>query len=574
MSTTQSDILHVANQWASEPFDAETREQTRLLIQKGGADLEDAFYQKIEFGTGGMRGIMGVGTNRINTYTLGSATQALSQYLFKSFPEKPTIKVAIGYDCRINSDVFSRLVANVLSANGIHVYLFESLRPTPELSYAVRHLGCQAGIILTASHNPKEYNGYKVYWEDGAQLVPPHDHGVISLAQSMTIEQIKFEGNPDLITIIGKEVDDAFIQAVVSHSLSNSGKKGLKIVFTPLHGTSINGMLEALDKAGFENVTIVEEQANPDGTFPTVKSPNPEEPEALEMAIKKADELNADLVIGTDPDADRIGIAVRNSQGKMQIVNGNQTASMITWFLLREWKKQNKLKGKEFICNTIVTTDLMRKIADHFGVETYTTLTGFKWIAEVIRRFEGQKTFIGGGEESFGFMIGDFVRDKDSITTALIVSEFAAQAKHSGSSFFEEMLEMYVQFGLYHEDLVSLVKHGKKGNEEISQMMSDLRKNPPRKLGGSNVVKMNDVKNGSSVDLKDNTTTPLQLPSSNVLQFFLENGAVVTARPSGTEPKIKFYFSVHTELPRKELYNEKLDELKYQIQKIKSDLGI
>jgi phosphoglucomutase len=333
-------------------------------------------------------------------------------------------------------------------------------------------------------------------------------------------------------------------------------------------------MPEALDKAGFENVTIVEEQANPDGTFPTVKSPNPEEPEALEMAIKKADELNADLVIGTDPDADRIGIAVRNSQGKMQIVNGNQTASMITWFLLREWKKQNKLKGKEFICNTIVTTDLMRKIADHFGVETYTTLTGFKWIAEVIRRFEGQKTFIGGGEESFGFMIGDFVRDKDSITTALIVSEFAAQAKHSGSSFFEEMLEMYVQFGLYHEDLVSLVKHGKKGNEEISQMMSDLRKNPPRKLGGSNVVKMNDVKNGSSVDLKDNTTTPLQLPSSNVLQFFLENGAVVTARPSGTEPKIKFYFSVHTELPRKELYNEKLDELKYQIQKIKSDLGI
>ena len=574
MSTANQSILDIATKWTTTPFDTETQELAKALITKGGAELEDAFYKEMEFGTGGMRGIMGVGTNRINKYTLGGATQALSDYLQESFPNKEQISVAIGYDCRHNSDVFSKLVADVLSANGIKVYLFESLRPTPELSFAVRHLGCQAGIVLTASHNPKEYNGYKVYWEDGAQLVPPHDSGVIDRAKNMKIEEIKFDGNEDLIQIIGKEVDEAFLDAVMEQSLSSTGKKDLKIVFTSLHGTSIMGLPQALAKAGFTDVHIVEEQAKPDGDFPTVESPNPEEPAALKMAIDLANKINADLVIGTDPDADRIGIAVRNAKGEMQIMNGNQTASMMTWFLIDQWEKRGLLTGNEFVCNTIVTTNLMRDIADAYGVHTETTLTGFKWIAEVIRRYEGKKKFIGGGEESFGFMIGDFVRDKDSVSSAMIVAEIAALVKSQGSSFYQQVLEMYKRFGLYHEGLVSIVKKGKTGGEEIAKMMTDLRNNPPKELAGHKVVKFDDVSNGTSTNLITGTTTPLNLPSSNVLQFYLENGSKVTARPSGTEPKIKFYFSVKGELENVADYDEKLKGLLIQIEDIKKDLGI
>ncbi|UTW66089.1 phospho-sugar mutase [bacterium SCSIO 12643] len=572
--TTPQNFIDIAHQWTKIPFDENTQQATLELIEKGGPELEDAFYKNMEFGTGGMRGIMGVGTNRINKYTLGGATQALSDYLKVSFPTEERISVAIAFDCRQNSDVFAQLVADVLSANGIYVYLFEALRPTPELSFAVRHLECQAGIVLTASHNPKEYNGYKVYWNDGAQLVPPHDKGVIDRAKNIQIENIQFEANKDLIQIIGKDLDEAFLDAVVQQSLTNAGKEDLKIVFTSLHGTSINGLPQALNKAGFTDVHIVEAQATPDGTFPTVESPNPEEPSALKMAIDQANEINADLVIGTDPDADRIGIAVRNAQGEMQIMNGNQTASMLTWYLLEQWKQQGKLTGKEFICQTIVTTDLMRDIANAYNVDTETTLTGFKWIADIIRKYEGQKKFIGGGEESFGFMIGDFVRDKDSISSAMIVSEIAALAKSKGSSFYAELLEMYKNFGLYHEGLVSIVKKGKSGSEEISQMMHDLRNNPPKELGGYKVVKWDDVSSGVSTDITTGATSTLSLPSSNVLQFYLENGSKVTARPSGTEPKIKFYFSVKGKLENTADYDHLLKGLLSQIEDIKRDLGI
>lgn len=568
------DILNIANQWCDAPFDIETQKEVQTLISKGGPDLEDAFYKDLEFGTGGMRGIMGVGTNRINKYTLGRSTQALSNYLLESFSKKEKISVVIAFDCRFNSDSFAKLVADVLSANGIHVYLFESLRPTPELSFAVRHLNCQAGIVLTASHNPKEYNGYKVYWEDGAQLVTPHDAGVISRAQSLSFEDILFNGNDSLIKVIGSDVDQAFTDAVVKHSLISEGKENLRIVFTPLHGTSINGMPQALKSAGFSDFHIVEEQAIPDGAFSTVKSPNPEEPEALEMAIKKADELNADLVIGTDPDADRIGIAVRNQFGEMQIMNGNQTASMITWFLLKEWKKRNWLDGNQFICETIVTTELIEKIATSFGVDTEITLTGFKWIADVIGKLEGKKKFIGGGEESFGYMVGDFVRDKDSITTALIACEVAAQAKNNGSSFYEVLLEMYLEFGLYHEDLVSITKKGKSGSEEISAMMTQFRNNPPKTLGGQKVIKIDDVLHSNSLNIISGETKKLSHPSSNVLQFYLENGGKVTARPSGTEPKIKFYFSVNSKLGRIEEFEGAKATLEQEIEAIKADLGI
>lgn len=572
--TNTSNILNIAEQWTKTPFDNETQLLAKELIAKGGTELEDAFYKEMEFGTGGMRGIMGVGTNRINKYTLGASTQGLSDYLNESFIAIDQISVAIAFDCRNNSDTYARLVADVLSANGIKVYLFESLRPTPELSFAVRHLGCQAGIVLTASHNPKEYNGYKVYWDDGAQLVPPHDIGVITKAKNTKVEDIKFDGNEDLIQIIGKDIDDAFLAAVMKQSLSNVGKSDLKIVFTSLHGTSIMGLPEALKMAGFTDVHIVKEQAKPDGTFPTVESPNPEEPAALKMAIDLANEINADLVIGTDPDADRIGIAVRNHEGEMQIMNGNQTASMMTWYLLEQWKKAGKLTGKEFICQTIVTTDLMNDIGNSYGVDTEITLTGFKWIADVIRRHEGSKTFVGGGEESFGFMIGDFVRDKDSISSAMIVSEIAALAKANGSSFYDQVLEMYAQFGLYHEGLVSIVKKGKSGGEEIAQMMTDLRNTPPKNLAGFKVVKLDDIASGVSTNLLDGSTTPLDLPSSNVLQFYLENGSKVTARPSGTEPKIKFYFSVKGELNDVANYDVKLKDLLAQIEDIKHDLKI
>lgn len=448
------------------------------------------------------------------------------------------------------------------------------MRPTPELSFAIRNLGCQSGIVLTASHNPREYNGYKVYWNDGAQIVAPHDAAIINNVKHTAIEDIKFDGNADLIESLGEKMDKAFIDAVCQQSLSDAGKADLNIVFTSIHGTSIKAMPQALAQAGFKNVQIVEEQATPDGSFPTVESPNPEEPEALSMAIAQANRTNADIVIGTDPDADRIGIAVRNREGQMVIVNGNQTAAMLTWFLLDQWKKKGKLTGSEFVCETIVTSNVIQDIAKAYNVECEITLTGFKWIANKIREYEGSKTFIGGGEESFGFMIGDFVRDKDSISSALIACEIAATAKSNGSSFYEEMVKMYKEFGLYHEELVAIVKKGKEGADKIKAMMSDMRANPPAQLGGVKVIAMDDVAKGVSTNLLTNTTTPLDLPSSNVLQFYLENGGKVTARPSGTEPKIKFYFSVKDTLANTAEYEDKVAELAQVVAKIKKDLDL
>ena len=566
-------IEQKAKAWLTTPFDQATQDEVKQLMSVGGDTFADAFYKDLEFGTGGMRGIMGAGTNRVNKYTLGQATQGLANYLKEQFTNQ-TISVVIGHDCRNNSRPFATTVANVLSANGIQVYLFEDLRPTPEISYAIRKLNCQSGIILTASHNPKEYNGYKVYWNDGAQLVPPHDKNVNDHVQKVSFDSILFDGDQSLIQIIGAEMDEAFINDVVSHSFNNDGKEDLQIVFTSLHGTSIKAMPPALEKAGFKNVHIVEEQATPDGNFSTVKSPNPEEPEALAMALNKAEELNADIVIGTDPDADRIGVAVRNLEGEMTLLNGNQTAVLLTWYLLENWKKNNKLTGKEFVAETIVTTNLIQDIATTYDVNTYFCLTGFKWIAEIIRNKEGNETFIGGGEESFGYMIGDFVRDKDSITSGMICCEIAAWAKAQGKSMYELLLEIYMQYGYYQEHLISITKKGMQGAEEIQNMMKDLRANTPESLGGLKVVSTADYKSCVHKDLVTGEESIIDMPKSNVFQLFLEDGSKVTARPSGTEPKIKFYFSVKGTLNSKAEFGEANLQLKTKIDQLVEGLNL
>lgn len=544
MIDTNTAIIEKAETWLSDIYDDYTREEVKKLIKTGGAELVDSFYKDLEFGTGGMRGIMGVGTNRINKYTLGMATQGLSNYLKKEFANLDQIKVAIAHDCRINSKEYAEVVANIFSANGIKVFLFEELRPTPELSFAIRHLNCQSGIVLTASHNPKEYNGYKVYFNDGAQLVPPHDGFVIDEVRKTKVEDIQFVPNKDLIQIIGQEVDNAFTDAVVHQSLTDEGKDELKIVFTSLHGTSIKSVPDTLSKAGFKHVSIVKEQAVIDGNFPTVDSPNPEEQAALKMAIDLAEIKGADILIGTDPDADRIGIGVRDLDNNIILLNGNQTAAIMTWFLLKNWKEKGKLTGKEYIAQTIVTSHLIKDIADGFDVKTYFCLTGFKWIAEIIRKLEGKETFIGGGEESYGYMIGDFVRDKDAVSATLLACEIAAWAKVNGSSLFQELLNVYKEFGFYKERLISIVKKGKEGAEAISQMMEDFRKNAPETIDHVKVAQVKDYRSGISKDRLTGEETKIDLPSSNVIQMILEDGSVITARPSGTEPKIKFYISV------------------------------
>jgi phosphoglucomutase len=571
MISNTSEVVQQAQKWCEAPFDAKTREETMKLIEKGGDALEDAFYKDLEFGTGGMRGIMGVGTNRVNAYTLGMATQGLANYLHKKFKGEE-ISAAIAYDCRNNSDTLAQVVADVLTANDIKVYLFESLRPTPELSFAVRYLNCHSGIVLTASHNPKEYNGYKVYWKDGAQVVPPHDKGIIDEVRKVQVEEVRFEGKEELLEIIGEEIDHLFVSEALEQGFFEGNKSAINIAFTSLHGTSITLVPKLLRSAGFKNLHIVEEQEIPDGNFPTVDSPNPEEPAALKMALELADRTNSDLVIGTDPDADRIGIAVRNNEGNLVLLNGNQTATLLTYYLLEMWKKDDLLSGNEFICQTIVTTDLLKDIADHFGVTTYTTLTGFKWIAEVIRKQEGSRKFIGGGEESFGFMIGDFVRDKDSVTSALIICEIAAWAKAKGATIYELLLDIYQKHGLYQEDLVSLVRKGKSGSEEIASMMEGFRKRPPHFIAGIDVMQIDDYQSGQSLKVKSNTIEEINLPSSNVIQFTLRDGSKITARPSGTEPKIKFYFSVKTKLGSVSQYDEKVSALKDQIAVLKAEI--
>lgn len=542
----EQNILDAVNIWLTPTFDKETQEAITTMMTSSPAELKESFYKNLEFGTGGMRGVMGVGTNRINKYTLGKNTQGLSNYLRKSFPNEP-IRVAIAYDCRHNSSTLAKVVADVFSANGIKVFLFSDMRPTPELSFAVRHLHCHAGIVLTASHNPPEYNGYKVYWQDGGQLVPPQDEEIIQIIESLKYDEILFKANDELIEYIDTTIDKAFIDSSIenaSFTTSDVAKDNLNIVFTSLHGTSIKLVPDVLAKAGYKNVQIVPEQAIPDGNFPTVKSPNPEEPEALTMALALAEKTNADIVIGTDPDSDRLGVAVRNTEGKLTLLNGNQTMAIMTGFLLEQWKKEGKINGKQFIGSTIVSTPMMMEIATAYGVECKVGLTGFKWIAKMIKDFP-ELQFIGGGEESFGYMVGDAVRDKDAVAATLLVCEIAAQAKENSSSMYQELLQMYVNHGFYKEHLISITKKGIEGANEIQQMMIDLRDNPVKEINGERVILIEDYQNSSVRNLFTDEITGLDIPKSDVLIYYLEDGSKICARPSGTEPKIKFYFSVN-----------------------------
>ncbi|MGB3780667.1 MAG: phospho-sugar mutase [Tunicatimonas sp.] len=568
-----------ANQWlSSRAVDDESKAEIRqLLTPERESDLTDAFYKSLEFGTGGLRGIMGVGSNRVNKYTIGMATQGLSNYLLDTYPDQE-IKVAIAHDSRNNSRYFAEVTAAVFSANGIQVYFFEDLRPTPELSFAIRTLGCQSGVVLTASHNPKEYNGYKAYWADGAQLVPPHDKNVIDEVTAIeSLDDIKFDKDDSKIQEIGADIDEQYLEALKGLSLSPDAIKAqhdLKIVFTPIHGSSITLVPKALEKLGFTNVHIVASQAEPDGNFPTVVYPNPEESDALSIALKEAKEIDADLVMGTDPDADRVGIAVKNLQGEFEILNGNQTGSMLVYYLLLKWQEAGKLDGKQFVAKTIVTTELIRKIAEHFQVDCYDTLTGFKYIAALIKDKEGEQTFIGGGEESYGYLIGDFVRDKDAVSACAMIAEMAAFVKNQDLQLIDFLLDMYDKFGLYREKLVSFTKKGKSGVEEIKQMMRELRKNPPKTIVGEPVTQVIDYLEGMETDTATGKQKPIEFPESNVLQFITEQGTKVSARPSGTEPKIKFYFSVNAAMDSIEDFIIEWEKLDEKMDTIVQDMGL
>ncbi len=542
-------ILTAVNEWLTPIFDKETHDEIKEMMTSSPKNLEESFYKNLEFGTGGMRGIMGVGTNRINKYTLGKNTQGLSNYMRKVFPNK-NLKVAIAFDCRHNSKSLAKVVADVFSANGIKVYLFSDLRPTPELSFALKYLGCQAGIVLTASHNPPEYNGYKVYWEDGGQLVPPQDAEIINVIEDLKYDEIKFNANEDLIEYIDSEIDAAFIKSSIENASFNTptaAKSNLNIVFTSLHGTSIMSVPETLAQAGYANVNLVPEQSVPNGDFPTVKSPNPEEPEALKMALELADKIQADIVIGTDPDCDRLGVAVRNKEGEMMLLNGNQTMVLMTAFLLEKWQKADKITGNQFVGTTIVSTPMMMELATAYDVECKVGLTGFKWIAKMIKDFP-ELEFIGGGEESFGFMVGDAVRDKDAVASTLLICEIAAQAKANGSSVYQELLNLYVDFGFYKEFLVSITKKGIEGLEEIKQMMVDMRTNPIKEINGERIIMMEDYQTSIATNLLTGEKEIMSIPKSDVLIYYTEEGAKIAARPSGTEPKIKFYVSVNAPL--------------------------
>lgn len=566
------------NQWLNGNYDSQTKDEIKGLIKGGKEDeLIDSFYKDLEFGTGGLRGIMGVGSNRMNKYTIGMATQGLSNYLKKSFPGEQ-LKVAIAHDSRNNSDYFAKITAEVFSSNGIKVYFFKALRPTPELSFAVRLLGCHGGVVLTASHNPKEYNGYKAYWKDGAQMIAPHDKNTITEVQNIKdVSDIKFQRNEALIENIGEEIDSKYLDMIHSLSISKDAikrQKDLKIVFTPIHGTGIVLVPDVLKKFGFTNINVVEEQSKPDGNFPTVVYPNPEEPDALSLALKKAKEIDADILMGTDPDSDRVGIAVKNDKGEFQLLNGNQTGSLLLNYLINAWKEAGKIKGKEFIVKTIVTTYLIDKIAADNGVKCYNTLTGFKYIAALIGELEGKELFIGGGEESYGYLVGDQVRDKDAISSCAFIAEMAAYAKDKGVSLFDMMRDMYVKYGFYKEKLISLTKKGKSGAEEIQQMMKDLRNNPPKVVAGSALIQLKDYQAQTIKDLKTGKETPTNLPKENVLQFLTEDGTLVSARPSGTEPKIKFYISVNTPLSKKEDYDKVNIELDKKIESVINDMNL
>jgi phosphomannomutase len=568
-------ILNAVNEWLTPIFDKETQDEIKEMMTSSPKNLEESFYKNLEFGTGGMRGIMGVGTNRINKYTLGKNTQGISNYMQKVFPGKE-LKVAIAFDCRHNSQSLAKVVADVFSANGIKVYLFSDLRPTPELSFALKYLGCQAGIVLTASHNPPEYNGYKVYWEDGGQLVPPEDVEIINVIEALKYDEIKFEANESLIEYIDTEIDAAFVNSSIANASFNTSataKSDLNIVFTSLHGTSIKSVPATLAQAGYTNVNLVAEQSEPNGDFPTVKSPNPEEPEALKMALELADKIQADIVIGTDPDCDRLGIAVRNNEGEMTLLNGNQTMILMTAFLLEQWRKSGKITGKQFVGSTIVSTPMMMELATAYGVECKVGLTGFKWIAKMIKDFP-ELEFIGGGEESFGFMVGDAVRDKDAVASTLLICEIAAQAKAKGSSVYKELLNLYVDYGFYKEFLVSITKKGIEGLEEINQMMVDMRTNPLKEINGERIVMMEDYKTSVATNLLSGEKETMLIPKSDVLIYYTEDGAKIAARPSGTEPKIKFYVSVNAALESVADFDEVNGILDTKINRILEDLKI
>ncbi|QMW00224.1 phospho-sugar mutase [Spirosoma foliorum] len=571
------------DKWLTGNYDAATKESIQHLIDSGNiTELTDSFYRDLEFGTGGLRGILGVGSNRMNRYTVGAATQGLSNYINAAFPGED-ISVAIAHDSRRMSPEFARLVADIFSANGIKVYLFSALRPTPELSFAIRQLGCQSGIVVTASHNPPEYNGYKVYWNDGGQVVAPHDKAIIAEVNKITsVDDIKFEGIPERIHLIDEEIDAPYVERVKSNAVNPDVIKrqaNLNIVYTPIHGTGITLVPRVLDALGFNNVHIVQEQATPDGNFPTVKSPNPEERAAMQLALDLANSLDADLIMATDPDADRVGAGARNHHGEFELLNGNQMASLIIYYLLNAWKDAGKLTGKEFVAKTIVTTDLIDQMCKNYGVTCYNTLTGFKYIAEVIRELEGKEKFIGGGEESYGYLIGDFVRDKDAIASCAIIAELTAYAKDQGKSLFDMLMAMYQDNGFYYESLVSLTKKGKSGAEEIQQMMADFRANPPKSIAGSPVVRVDDYKALTRLDATTGTTSAIEagkmgIESSNVLQFFTEDGTKVSARPSGTEPKIKFYVSVREPLESKEAFDDTYAQLKAKVQRVIDELQL
>ncbi|WP_243471461.1 phospho-sugar mutase [Winogradskyella sp. MH6] len=569
------EILERVNTWLTPAFDEDTQNQIKNMIASDPKGLEESFYKNLEFGTGGMRGIMGLGTNRINKYTLGKNTQGLSNYLNQSFSNEQ-VKVAIAYDCRHNSKTFGKVVADVFSANGIKVYLFEDLRPTPELSFTLKHLGCHCGIVLTASHNPPEYNGYKVYWQDGGQLVPPQDGEIIAEINKLDYSEIKFEANSNLIQYIGKDIDDVFINASIengSFNISPEAKENLNIVFTSLHGTSIMAIPETLKRAGYTNVNIVEEQKDPNGDFPTVVSPNPEEPEALKMAMELAEKVDGDIVIGTDPDCDRLGVVVRNLENELVILNGNQTMVLMTDFLLKQWKKEGKINGKQFVGSTIVSTPMMSVLANAYDVECKIGLTGFKWIAKMIKDFP-ELDFIGGGEESFGFMVGDFVRDKDAVTSTLLACEIAAQAKAEGKTLYEKLIDLYVEHGFFKERLISLTKKGIEGAEEIKQMMVDARNNPLKEINGERVVLIEDYQTSISKNLQTLEETTIDVPKSNVLIYYTEEGSKIALRPSGTEPKIKFYISVNTDLDNVSAFATTEQLLENKIDAILKDMNL
>ncbi|TLV01089.1 phospho-sugar mutase [Dyadobacter luticola] len=585
--TSQLDpnVMAKVTSWLNGDYDIDTKQSIQQLIDEANdTELTDAFYKDLEFGTGGLRGLIGIGSNRMNRYTVGTATQGLANYLNKAFPNEEK-KVAIAYDSRIKSDEFAKIIAEIFSANGITVYLFEALRPTPELSFAIRLLGCKSGVVVTASHNPKEYNGYKAYWDDGSQVVAPHDTNIIGEVNAIkSIDDVKFDGDSSKIHKIGAEVDEKYMDHILSLSISKDAiarQKDLKIVYTPLHGTGVTLVPTLLGKMGFEAVTVIEEQAEPkgNGQFPTVVYPNPEESEAMSKAVARAKEIDADLVLGTDPDADRVGIAVKNHHGEIQLLNGNQTASVLIYYLLNAWKDAGKLTGTQFVCKTIVTTDLIDKMAAAYDVKCYNTLTGFKYIAQVIREKEGVEQFIGGGEESYGYLIGDAVRDKDAIASCAMIAELTAYAKDKGLSLFDMLMEIYKQFGFYYEGLISLTKKGKSGADEIQQMMADFRANPPKTLAGSPVIRMDDYKALTTVDFTSGTTHSIPsgemgIEPSNVLQFFTEDGTKFTCRPSGTEPKIKFYVGVRAALERNEDFDSVYDSLKEKVKGIGEELGL